>query len=378
MKILQIPYSFYPDPVGETEIYVAALIRKLREKDIESVIAAPGSCSMGYYHKETRVRRFLAENGKSEVAVREFTHIFKDEQPDIVHLHALRGITLPMLEEIKRKKIPLIFTYHAPEASCERGTLLYWGKDVCDGALKVNRCSRCVLHGRGMGRLTSHLTGGLPSFFGRLLGKLGLSGGIWTALRMTELMKIRHQNFRLLLNQADHIIATAVWARDLLIRNGVPEEKITLSRQGLCYEHPDPGPEPSEHKIVNQGPLKMVFLGRMNPAIGLHVLIEALELKPKLDVTLDVYANIQEEDIGYQSALHSLIKEDRRIVFHHPLSEDRILSTLELFDVVAVPSQSVETGPLVVSEAFAAGVPVIAPPVESDSPVGSAPTTDQE
>ena len=42
MKIVQVPYCFYPDPSGGTEVYVRLLARYLRETGTEVLIAAPG------------------------------------------------------------------------------------------------------------------------------------------------------------------------------------------------------------------------------------------------------------------------------------------------------------------------------------------------
>lgn len=41
MKALQVPFTFYPDAVGGTEIYVEALAQRLRAHGVESVIASP-------------------------------------------------------------------------------------------------------------------------------------------------------------------------------------------------------------------------------------------------------------------------------------------------------------------------------------------------
>ena len=41
MKTLHLPFCFYPDPVGGTEIYVEALAVCLRKLDVEAEIAVP-------------------------------------------------------------------------------------------------------------------------------------------------------------------------------------------------------------------------------------------------------------------------------------------------------------------------------------------------
>ena len=59
MKIIKVPFCFYPDAVGGTEIYVASLARLLREEHgCDVLIAAPGARSGEYMHENLRVRRF--------------------------------------------------------------------------------------------------------------------------------------------------------------------------------------------------------------------------------------------------------------------------------------------------------------------------------
>ena len=90
----------------------------------------------------------------------------------------------------------MVFTYHTPTVSCQRGTLLLWGEDFCDGKLDVIRCPGCTLNGLGMyGPLAARM-GRLSPAIGRWLGDRGLQGGIWTALRMSDLISVRHAVFR--------------------------------------------------------------------------------------------------------------------------------------------------------------------------------------
>src|SRR5262245_18469427 len=51
--------------------------------------------------------------------------------------------------------------------------------------------------------------------------------------------------------------------------------------------------------------------------------------------------------------------EDRRISLHPPIPHESVIPTIARYDLVAIPSQWMETGPLVALEAFAAGVPVV-------------------
>jgi glycosyltransferase involved in cell wall biosynthesis len=54
-----------------------------------------------------------------------------------------------------------------------------------------------------------------------------------------------------------------------------------------------------------------------------------------------------------------LAEKDPRISFKFPVPAEKVVEILAEYDLLAVPSQCLETGPLVVLEAFAAGIPVI-------------------
>ncbi|MDP9171853.1 MAG: glycosyl transferase group 1, partial [Acidobacteriota bacterium] len=58
MRILHVPYSYYPDPAGGTEIYVNALAKWQRSFDCESAVAAPATLASRYEHEGIPVWRF--------------------------------------------------------------------------------------------------------------------------------------------------------------------------------------------------------------------------------------------------------------------------------------------------------------------------------
>ena len=58
MKVVHVPFCFFPDPVGGTELYVQSLARAQRQRGVSAIIAAPGSRSEQYEHDGLLVRRF--------------------------------------------------------------------------------------------------------------------------------------------------------------------------------------------------------------------------------------------------------------------------------------------------------------------------------
>jgi len=372
MKVIQVPFCFYPDAIGGTEVYVESLAKQLQRRGIEVLVAAPreGDTNLAYSYNGVKVRRFSVSKDITDLyelygegniqAANAFGKILDEEKPDMVHLHAFtRGVSLRLVREAKKRGIYVIFTYHTPTVSCQRGTLMRWGAEVCDGLLDVHDCARCTLRGLGISKASSLVVGSLPTAVGRLLGTAMLSGGIWTALRMTQLIELRHASFRALMNEVDHIIAVCQWVKDLLLRNDILTEKVIVSRQGLCQDIPNP----MENHILprsRHSPLRIAYLGRLDSTKGVDVLIQAARSLPKITIELNIYGIAQSEgDTAYLKKLKSLAQGDQRILFNSPVQSNQVVRLLKDFDLLAVPSQWLETGPLVVLEAFAAGIPVI-------------------
>src|SRR5262249_27401393 len=106
--------------------------------------------------------------------------------------------------------------------------------------------------------------------------------------------------------------------------------------------------------------LRVAFMGRLDPTKGVDVLIRALGMMPRADVVLDIYGAVQGEGGRRElERLRRLAEGDRRVTFKTPVDGSAVIRTIAESDVLAVPSQWMETGPLVVLEAFAAGVPVV-------------------
>jgi glycosyltransferase involved in cell wall biosynthesis len=229
---------------------------------------------------------------------------------------------------------------------------------VCDGILDTHACAACTLHGLGLERTPATLLGGLPPKLGAVLGRVGAAGGPWTALRMTDLIQHQHAAFKAFVACADRIIVLCDWAGDLLQRNGVPPAKLTLSRHGLARSDVTPSERRSDASAG--APLRVAYVGRLHATKGVDTLIAALRAQPRLQVTLDVFGVVQDDASStYERSLRALVEGDPRIQLRTPLRGEKVIDSLATYDVLAVPSRWLETGPLVVLEAFAAGRPVV-------------------
>jgi hypothetical protein len=77
----------------------------------------------------------------------------------------------------------------------------------------------------GVGRLSPRV--------GEWLDGKRLQGGIWTALRVSELVSSRRAAFLAMTADVDHIVALSNWGMKLLLLNGVPAPKLSLARTGI-------------------------------------------------------------------------------------------------------------------------------------------------
>jgi glycosyltransferase involved in cell wall biosynthesis len=363
MKVIQIPFCFGPDPVGGTEVYVANLAKDLQKIGINAIVAAPAATTTSYRLDGLDVRRYAVGEvtdvselygAGDQLAAREFGKLLDDENPDVVHLHAFTaGVSLRIVQTAKARGIPVAFTYHTPTVTCQRGTLLRWGKQICDGEIKVARCAGCSLNGLGMPAPIAAAIGMLPPAIGRQIGSFGLQGGAWTALRSSQLIGMRRDSFKAMIAEVDQVVAVCDWVQDVLTRNGAPTRKIFLSRQGIDFDT-----NSSRARITDSEITRIAFFGRLDATKGVHIVLEALALLPRAKIHFDIYGVLQGSS-DYLEELRRIANSDSRVRFHDPIAHDEVIARLRQYDFLAVPSQWMETGPLVALEAFAAGVPVI-------------------
>jgi len=145
MKIIQMPFCFYPDPVGGTEIYVEALSKNLQSRGADVLVVCAGPKNTDYSHNGLRVRRFAVSTrlnlnqlyGKTDpLAMQGFRRILEEERPDIVHMHLITSASsVESVIAAKRIGAKVFFTYHTPGTSCQRGSLMYRGKSACTAGL---------------------------------------------------------------------------------------------------------------------------------------------------------------------------------------------------------------------------------------------------
>ena len=365
MKVLHVSYAFSPDPVGGTEVYVTELARDLSSLGVEWVVSAPARDDNAYDVEGLRVRRFACDEdppidvlyGAGDPrAAASFERLLRAERPDVVHQHAWSpACSTALVRTSKQRGIPVVFTYHTPTVTCQRGTLLRWGSDPCRGLLDARACTACVLDGLGANAVVRGLVGSVPGLVAREAERRGWQGGLWTAVRLPRLMATRIASTRELLELVDRWVSVTPWVVRLLRENGVPADRIVVSPHGAGR----PAPE-ADAQRPGAGPVRLAYFGRIDPTKGVALLFEALAQMPGAALELDVYGIRQSHgEPSIYTDMTRLAAADARVRLLPAVPHARVAGIMPQYDAVVVPSQWFETGPLVVLEAFAAGVPVV-------------------
>lgn len=363
--VLHVPFTYFPEPCGGTEIYVQGLAQRMESRGWRSAVAAPGEKKARYNHAGLLVHRFGVDTHKrldlaycepDESAAANFQSIVGEVSPAIVHLHAhTSAVSERLVDVAHRAGAKVAFTYHTPTASCARGTMMLFGAVPCDGEIEPSRCTACTLDATGVPRGIARLVASLSGAATGRLANLPFETVPLNMLRVPGLIARRGQRFANLTAKADAIVAVCHWVQQVLQQNGVPADKITLSRQGISSSAVRPSRPPRQETDS----LRIAYFGRLDSAKGVDLLINALRRRPGADVRLDVYAVAQAGSEEQMQSLHCFAADDPRFKILPSVAPERVISMMGLYEFVAVPSRWLETGPLVVLEAFAAGVPVL-------------------
>jgi glycosyltransferase involved in cell wall biosynthesis len=361
-----VPYTYFPDASGGTEVYVRGLAQRFAARGYSCAVAAPAEASSEYvndgvtvyrYATDRRPRLDLAYGVPDEIAAEGFRAILQKLRPRIVHLHARTAAVSELQVDAARDAgSGVVFTYHTPTASCARGTMMLFGKQPCDGVIERRRCTTCGLEALGVPKPLSHLAAAVPGALGARAAAFAGNGKVLSPLRIPGLIAAGGKNFHDFIGKVDHVVAVCQWVKTVLERNGVPAEKITLSRQGMSQSA---SPPPKAARGASE-PLRIAYFGRIDRAKGPDLLASALQLIPGDNVRIDIFGIRQSAapDRNYDW-LATQVQQDRRLCLHPAVAPDRVIGIMAGYDLIAIPSRGLETGPLVALEAFAAGVPVL-------------------
>lgn len=247
---------------------------------------------------------------------RQFQDVITDFQPDVVHVHNFFPLLSPSIYAACRaRNVPVVQTLHNYRLLCAGATLFRDGR----------ACELCVE---------------------RKLGWPGIRYGCYRGSRPGSAAIVAMQSLHHALGtwhrQVDRYIALTQFAKEVFVRGGLPAARIAVKPNFRA----DPGPRPDAAGRRQGG----LFVGRISVEKGPDVLTEAWR---DLDVPLDVIGDgPMEARLRAQAppALRPLGAKDG----------EAVAEAMRRAAFLVMPSIWYEGFPMVLVEAYAAGLPVIA------------------
>jgi glycosyltransferase involved in cell wall biosynthesis len=370
IRVLQATAWFPPIHLGGTEVYLGSLLTALSERAILSRVVAPLAPEVadGFEQDGVLVRSYSVSPNPTpppiggSISDTRFIEILAEEKPDIYHQHSWsRELGAAHLRAAKDLGIPTVLTIHVPNNICLRGTMMRYGKQPCDGRIDAFTCAACWSESRGAPKPLAVALALLPPSTAASVARYTI-GRTKTALTAPLLARHRQAEFDEMVANADRIVAVCEWLHDALLINGVPSKKLVLSRQGIDGAFAAKAAQARAFRSAeSKSELRVLYLGRWNPVKGVHILVQAIRMIPKdipLKLTIHAIAKGSEER-DYAKKISKMSEGDSRIVIGPQVAREKLPELLSQADVLAVPSLWLETGPLVVLEARAAGLLII-------------------
>lgn len=324
MKVLKVIHGFPPDYMAGSEVYSYHLVKAL-SKHIEKIYVFTGvenEFSKEYevydeiydgieVHRINKFRRDYTYQQKfyDEQIEIDFREYLKTTKPDVVHFGHLSHLSTRLLNITAIEyQLPIVFTVHDFWLFCVKGQLINQNNDICSGA-SAEKCHSCSPYQTTIKEVQTHLS------------------------YMQEILEF-----------INVFLVPSHTLRNYFIQQGVSEEKLIYSKYGF-----------NSHKITYRkrsysttASINFAFMGRIIPTKGIHVLVEAFN---DISANLSIYGNV-----GSQKRF----LEQKNIQFKGAYDNNNINQVLSEIDVLIVPSIWLENSPLVIQEAFLAGIPVIA------------------
>jgi len=383
MRILYLVHGFPPTALGGTEIYAHALARELVKThgDELFILARESRPERAEYalRRESQEGLEILWINNTFSGCADFEASYRNPEladaveaeiealaPDLIHAHHLSGLSTELLLRLSKRGLPVLFTLHDYWMICNRGQLFDREHKRCEGPYPEG-CAGCVdsfaiaggaaLKGSGWAKAISRRLPWLNPL--RDLLKRRLERLIASRLPADAGLQLTAQRKAHMLELSRHVTRFHSLSKTLhqeYLRLGVEPARLELHETGIPQEH---------LKHIERHPserLRVGFLGSLIVSKAPHLLVQAFEGIPASQASLHFFGAIgsYHGDDSYRRLLEPLLAKSH-VAAPRTVPHAQIAEALGDLDVLAVTSVWLENAPLVIREAFCAGLPVIAP-----------------
>jgi len=380
MRTLIVVHGFPPQAQGGSEVYAHAHARTLLRQYGDEVLVltrehdpAKPEYSMRKEQMDglqvVRINNTFRDARTFEDTYRNDTidglaaNVIDDFRPDVAHIHHLTCLSTGIVGQLVARRIPRFLTLHDYWLICHRGQLLDVNYQCCANTTRdaAVMCSECLdaavaspagfVGARVFRAMVQHAPG--PA---ALLRRSGLRFAKALGADTDGVAARRTSHMKDVCDNITQLIAPCRFMRDRFLAFGIASERITVADYGFDAEVFQ-----STRRTPGSGPLRVGFLGSLMISKGPHVLLESIGRLPPDAVSVTIYGahTPYHGDDSYRERLAPLVAQPN-VTVHGPIPHSDVPKALAALDVLVVPSIWPENSPLVIHEAFLAGVPVIA------------------
>lgn len=245
-------------------------------------------------------------------------------RPDIVHAHNITGLSIAILDIAKLNRAKTCLTLHDSWGYCVKNTTLNQDGLPCR---QIFACENC-------------------------LPELMLDG-----IRIP--VGVRQSYIRYVMDRVDAFISPSRYLADAYIRAGYPYHKMHVVWNGIDWKRF----ASATHK--DSPSLRISFVGHFGAHKGVDLLLEAVSLLKKQDIEINLVGGGEEREHYEQIAKKYGL--EKQVRFWGKIENKEIEKVYAETDIYCLPSIWPENQPVSITEAMAAGVPVIASRIGGNS-----------
>ena len=331
MKILHVIHGYPPYYMAGSEVYTYNLTNELAKTEkififtrIENPFE-PQYSLINEKNNNIEIRRInkpkrdytLEDKYLDPIVDSAFRDYLTEIQPDIAHFGHLSHLSTNLVNIAKEEfKLPVIFTIHDFWLYCYRGQLVDLDLKICPGPSDKN-CFSCAYK-------------------------------TFTKISLENIKKYRQHMERVRKN-IDFYLSPSHFLKEFFNSNENLEGKIKYSKYGFDTKIIDF----KKKTFKKSSRIHFGFIGRVIPVKGIKILLQAYSSLEENSSKLLIYGNSEK----YIKYLKKYANEN--VFFKGGFKNGDINSILKQIDVLIAPSIWFENSPLVIQEAFLAGIPVI-------------------
>jgi glycosyltransferase involved in cell wall biosynthesis len=376
MKILQIIHTYPPYSAAGSEVYTYNLsrelskrhkmiifhrINELQRKDYEVYRNYLDGTEIYKINNTFRSYDSFEMTYKNDRIGNIFSEIVDKVKPDIAHIQHLLYLSTTIVDELKKRNIPIIFTLHDYWLFCPQGQLLKKDLSICNN--DYSGCFNCIQHQLCIRKnifnyyylLQRFLSDNLLQWIKNNYLNYAKNSFLSPEDSIKQINK-RSSYMRDICSKIDLFISPSEFLRERFIKFGIPENKIIFSQYGFNLEYF------KEKQKTHSNKLRFACIGNILPAKGAHILIETFNKIKDYNVELKIYGEVS----SYKGLLENYLRyikrlaKNKNIRFMGGFNNKYVASIFKEIDVLIVPSIWYENSPLVIQEALASNTAVIA------------------